>query len=368
MSSLCVVFAGGGTGGHLFPGIAIAEALRAARADARISFVGSRRKLEATVVPKLGYPFDPIWIAGLRRSVSLETLALPFKLLVSLLQSHAILRRRKPDVVVGTGGYVSGPLVYQAARGGYPTLIHEQNEYPGITTRTLARWADEVHVTYESSRAHLPAGKAVFVSGNPVRPSLVRGDAGDARRSFGLEPERATVLCFGGSLGASSLNAALRAAIPRAMDAGVQILWQTGAREYDTLRGAVNGFEHRVALRPFIEEMHLAYSAATLVVCRAGATSIAEITTLGLPSVLVPYPHAAADHQRRNARALAAAGAAVLLEDADLDRFAETVLPLLADAQALDRLARNAATAGRPNAARDIAGAVIRLAERGRRR
>jgi len=362
---LSVIFAGGGTGGHLFPGIAIAEALRELRPGCSISFVGSRNRIEARVVPKYGYPFDAVWIAGLQRRFSFRTALLPLKLLVSLVQSWSILRRRKPDVVVGTGGYVSGPLLYVAARTGRRTLIHEQNEYPGITTRKLAPLADEVHVTFASSERLLGAAKRLVRSGNPVRLSLQRSDAGDARVHFGLHPARTTLFVFGGSLGARAINRALRPLVPRLVREDYQLIWQTGTADYEELKSLGALYREQVIVRPFIDEMDLAYSAANLVLCRAGATSIAELTALGIPSLLVPFPHAAADHQYKNAVALAQNGAAMVLREEELGRIERELFSLLDDGAALTRMADAATEAGRPRAAFDIAEAVIRLAEQG---
>lgn len=361
MRPLTVLFAGGGTGGHLFPGVAIAEALRHNVPDARISFAGSKRKIEAVVVPKLGYEFDPIWISGFRRALSAETLLLPLKLLVSLWQAFRVLRARRPDVVVGTGGYVSGPVVYMAARLGTPTLIQEQNEYPGATTRMLSPLADEVHITFDSTRRALAKAKRVVLSGNPVRLSLARIGAREAREAFGLDAERPTVFVFGGSLGAGSINAAIAKFLPRLEEAGVQVLWQTGSAQYEAMRAAAAGRRH-VVVRPFIDEMNVAYSAADVAVCRAGATSLAELTVLGIPAILVPYPHAAADHQTKNALALAEAGAARLLRDSDLDALGGTILDLLQDAAALRDMAECSRRMGHPRAAFEIAEAVQRLA------
>ena len=364
--ALRVIFAGGGTGGHLFPGIAVAEALRALRPGTEISFVGSRGRIESRVVPKHGYPFDAVWIAGLQRSFSLRTALLPLKLLVSLAQSWRILRRRRPHVVVGTGGYASWPLLYVAARGGRRTLIHEQNEHPGITTRKLAPLVDEVHITFPSSARLLWTAKRLVESGNPVRPSLRRIDRGDARAHFGLHPARTTLFAFGGSLGARSINRALRPLVPRLVREDCQLVWQTGAADFEELKSLGALYREHVIVRPFIDEMDMAYSAADLVLCRAGATTLAELTALGLPALLVPYPHAAANHQEKNAGALADAGAAQLLHDNDLARLEQTLFPLLDDGPTLARMADAAAAAGRPRAAHDIAEAVIRLAESGR--
>lgn len=361
--ALRVIFAGGGTGGHLFPGVAVAEALLQLRPGSSVSFVGSHNRIEARVVPKLGYPFDPLWISGLRRSVSLSTLLLPFKLAVSLLQSWRILRRRRPHVVVGTGGFASGPLLYVAAKTGRPTLIHEQNEYPGITTRKLAGAVDEVHVTFESSSRLLGQAKRLVLSGNPVRLSLTRHDAGDARVHFGLHPARRTLLVFGGSLGAAAINRALRALVPRLVREEYQLIWQTGAREHAQYASFGALYQGQVVVRPFIDEMDMAYSAADLVLCRAGATTLAELGVLGLPAILIPYPHAAADHQAHNAAAVAENGAALVLRDEELGALEDTLFPLLDDDDTLADMAAASTALGRPRAAFEIAEAVIRLAE-----
>lgn len=369
---LTVVFAGGGTGGHLFPGIAIAEALRVLRPDARISFAGSAAKIEARVVPAHGYAFDPIWISGLRRSFSLATALLPLKLVVSVLQSARLLRRRRPQVVVGTGGYVSGPVLWTAARLGLRTLIHEQNEYPGATTRTLAGLVDEVHITFESSAQHLRTARRVVRSGNPVRPSLRRIDTAEARARFGLDPAQPVVFVFGGSLGAASINRAVRASLDRLAEAGLQVLWQTGAADLTMARSAAAS-HGGIVVQPFIDDMAAAYSAASLVVCRAGATSLAELSALAVPALLIPYPHAAADHQRRNARAMEAAGAAAYLDDdalagSDQRAFGDRVLALAGDGDALVAMATRAAQMARPDAARSIAEAIITLSHSAGRR
>ncbi|MBN1449076.1 MAG: undecaprenyldiphospho-muramoylpentapeptide beta-N-acetylglucosaminyltransferase [Bacteroidetes bacterium] len=361
--ALRVIFAGGGTGGHLFPGIAVAEALLQLRPDASVSFVGSGNRIEARVVPARGFAFDPLWITGLRRSFSVATAVLPLKLLVSLVQSWRILRRRRPHVVVGTGGFASGPLLYVAAKTGRCTLIHEQNEYPGITTRKLAPLVDEVHVTFPSSARFLPRVRRIVESGNPVRLSLQRHDAGDARVHFGLHPSRRTLFVFGGSLGASAINRALRPLVPRLVREEYQLIWQTGARDIEEYRSLGALYQEQVVVRPFIDEMDMAYSAADLVLCRAGATSVAEMTVLGIAAILVPYPHAAADHQYKNAVAIAAEGAARVLRDSQLSRLESELFSLLDDDRELARMATASAALGRPRAAFDIAEAVIRLAE-----
>lgn len=360
---LHIIFAGGGTGGHLFPGVAIAQALQELRPDCGVSFVGSGNRMEARIVPKLGYDFDALWISGLKRSFSVGTVLLPIKIVVALEQSLRILRRRKPDLVIGTGGYVSGPMLYAAAKTRRRTMIHEQNEYPGATTRMLSSLVDEVYVTYESSAKRLPAANKLYVAGNPVRPNLRRIDANEAREFFGLQPETRTLFVFGGSLGAASINKAVRHLVPRLVREGYQLLWQTGVRDHVDLASIGALYNGQVVVRAFIDDMDNAYSAADLVVCRAGATSLAELTVLGLPAILVPYPHAAADHQYHNARAMAEAGAARVLRDEELGNLENELFRLLDDDTALHGMATASAALGRPRAAFDIAEAALRLAE-----
>jgi UDP-N-acetylglucosamine--N-acetylmuramyl-(pentapeptide) pyrophosphoryl-undecaprenol N-acetylglucosamine transferase len=318
-AKLHIIFAGGGTGGHLFPGIAIAQALQDLRPDCGVSFVGSGNRIEARVVPKLGYDFDPLWISGLKRTLSVGALLLPLKILVSLVQSWRILRKRQPALVVGTGGYASGPMLYLAAKTGRRTMIHEQNEYPGATTRMLSSMVDEVYVTFESSAKRLPAAEKLFVAGNPVRPSLQRCDTEDAREFFGLQPGRRTLFVFGGSLGSSSINLAVRQLVPRLVREGYQLLWQTGTRDIAELASIGALYNGQVVVKAFIDDMDKAYSAADLVVCRAGATSLAELSVLGHSrsaravslsrlrtisiTMQVPWPNA---------------GAALVLRDAEL--------------------------------------------------
>ncbi|MDH7516016.1 MAG: undecaprenyldiphospho-muramoylpentapeptide beta-N-acetylglucosaminyltransferase [Bacteroidota bacterium] len=358
-----ILFAGGGTGGHVFPALAIAESVLELEPNARISFAGARDRLEAEVVPRYGFAFDPIWIAGFRRSFSPANLLFPVKVVAALLQSRRIIRTRRPDVVVGTGGYAAGPVVFTAVRLGCRTLIQEQNAYPGFTTRFLAPRVDEVHVGFPSTREYLGRARRVVVSGSPVRPSLVRIPAAEARRFFGFDEEKPTVFVFGGSLGAQSINAAVAAMLPRFETEGVQLIWQTGMRTFEQFRRCGESRPH-VVIRPFIHEMHAAYSAATIVVCRAGAASIAEITAMGVPSILVPYPHAAADHQRRNAHALADAGASCVVEDDRLEVLEQILFELVSDKAALERMAEAARRLGKPGASRAIAEAVLRLAAR----
>jgi UDP-N-acetylglucosamine--N-acetylmuramyl-(pentapeptide) pyrophosphoryl-undecaprenol N-acetylglucosamine transferase len=306
-----------------------------------------------------------IWISGFRRRFSAELLLFPAKIVVSVMQSLLLLRRKRPDVVMGTGGYVCGPVVFAAQLLHRPTLIQEQNSYPGITTRLLAPGASEVHLTFEQSRGYLRTQENVHLTGNPTRHVMGSVERSDAARFFGIDPARKTILIFGGSQGASSINAAMASVVPALVREGVQVLWQTGSKDCAALRVRFEAVQHMVRVFEFIDRMEMAYAACDLVICRSGATSLAEITCVGLPSVLVPYPFAAADHQTENARAMVAAGAAVLVSDAR----AATELPpvvrnLIHDPLQLKAMAEAARRMGKPEAASVLADAVLRLAYR----
>lgn len=362
---LAVVFAGGGTGGHLYPAIAIADELRRRCPDAKITFVGTKGKIEARVVPATGYGFATIWVSGFRRTLSWSLLLFPIKMIVSVFQSLALLRRLRPSVVVGTGGYVSGPPVFAATVLGIPALLQEQNSYPGVTTRLLAGRVQEVHLTFEASRRFLRRTDNVRLSGNPVRSAVGGAGRAEAARFFGLQPSVTTLLVFGGSLGAATVNAAVRRHLRTLLDRGLQLIWQTGREDAAAAARAVRaeGAEERVKVSPFIEHMEFAFAAADLAVCRAGATTLAELALAGLPSVLVPYPYAAADHQTENARAMVQQGAALLCPDSEAGhRLGPMVLELVNDPGRLRSMAQQARSMARPDAAAVLADAVVRLA------
>jgi UDP-N-acetylglucosamine--N-acetylmuramyl-(pentapeptide) pyrophosphoryl-undecaprenol N-acetylglucosamine transferase len=365
-----VIIAGGGTGGHLYPGLAIAAEVKRRCGEAEIVFVGTAGKIEARVVPNAGYAFETIWISGLRRTLSWSLLVFPVKVVVSLLQTAMIFRRRKPTVVVGTGGYVCGPPVYVASLLRIPTVLQEQNSIPGATTRLLAKRADEVYVTFEQSRNYLPAGVNVIVSGNPVRSVVGSVAREDGARFFGLETGRPTVLAFGGSLGASSINTAIEDLLPMLGAGGIQLIWQTGEHDLATAQRAVNTLpaaqKTGMRVQAFIERMDMAFGASDLAVCRAGATTLAELALAGLPAILVPYPHAAADHQTENARTVAASGAALLCPDHEVRSGLSSLLfDLLKNGDRRRQMAEQMRSLAHPEAAATIAAAVIRLSKHG---
>jgi UDP-N-acetylglucosamine--N-acetylmuramyl-(pentapeptide) pyrophosphoryl-undecaprenol N-acetylglucosamine transferase len=359
-----VLFAGGGTGGHLFPAIAIAEELRRQDRETEIMFVGTKKKIEGRVVPERGFMFASISISGFRRTVSIHNLVFPVRVIVSFVQSILLILRFRPSVVVGTGGYVCGPPLFAAWMLRVPTLLQEQNSYPGVTTRMLARCASEVHLSFASTLGYLSRRKNVFVTGNPVRQTIGRVSRKDGAAVFGIDPERLTLLVFGGSLGARGINTAMLLALPHLNIPGLQVIWQTGEHGYSTVRSSVPAdfAAGKIVVLPYIERMESAYAASDLVLCRAGATSVAELASAGMPAILVPYPFAAADHQTENARVLATAGAAVIIPEASLDRELPGALDsLLRNRETLRTMAANAKLLAKPDAAGDLADAITRL-------
>ena len=362
-----VLLACGGTGGHVYPAIAIADAIRAKHPAAAIAFAGTRERMEWEAVPKAGYPIHAVPVSGFQRGLSAEALqrnaALPLKLARGLRESLRIVDGFDPDVVVGTGGYASGPVGLAAAMRGRALVLQEQNAYAGATNKLLARFAERIFIAFEAARASFPARKCVL-AGNPVRTDLAEADPAEARAHWEI-PERSHVLLvMGGSLGAGPINAALRAHLDALLaNERTFVLWQTGPRYFDALRAEVPAHP-RLRLMPYVERMDLAYAAADLALCRAGAITCSELAVTGTPAVLVPSPNVTADHQTKNARALARAGAAVLLAEPDLaDHFADVVPPLLADVPRRLDMEEAAREIARPDAAAQIAGAVLELAK-----
>jgi len=342
----------------------MAEEIRRRDERARVLFVGTKGKVEERVVPPLGYAFATIWISGFRRSFSAETILFPLKLIVSIGQSFRILRAERPAVVVGTGGYVAGPVLFMAGLMGIPTLIQEQNSYPGITTRLLSARVDEVHVTFAKSVNSLRRPDRARVTGNPTRASVGTISREEGRAFFGLDPATRTLLVFGGSQGAHRLNRSVGKRLAQIVAQPCQLLWQTGEQDAEWAAGLVReqGLGARVRTMAFIEQMQYAYGAASLAVCRSGATTLAELSRAGVPAVLVPYPHAAADHQTMNAETFAESGAAVMLKETELDeRLHETITALLGAGARLDAMASCAKRLAKPKAASDLVDAIIAL-------
>ena len=358
---MTVLFAGGGTGGHLYPGIAVAEELRRRDPSTEVSFVGTARGLESKVVPALGLPLDVIRSAGLKGK-SPAALARGMALLpLSALDAWRVLSRRRPDVVVGVGGYSSGPVLLLAALRRLPTLVMEQNTTPGFTNRTLARWVRAAAVSYEETLRFFP-GVGV-VTGNPVRRGFLEaGGRDDVRPVDG----KVRVLIVGGSQGARAVNEAMLAAAPAlaARAATLSITHQAGERELARVRDGYAAAGLSATVLPFLHDMPAQMAAADLVVSRAGASTLAELTILGRPMVLVPLPTAADDHQRKNAASLARAGAAEVIDERELtgERLAAVVLGLAGDGLRRHRMAAAARGLGRPDAAARVADRIEALA------
>jgi UDP-N-acetylglucosamine--N-acetylmuramyl-(pentapeptide) pyrophosphoryl-undecaprenol N-acetylglucosamine transferase len=358
---LCVLIAGGGTGGHLYPGIAVARELLARVPDARVVFVGTAAGIESRVVPKEGFPLETIRSAGIKGK-SLPALARGLALIpLGALDAAQVISRHRPAVVMGVGGYSSGPVVALAALRGIPTLLMEQNAMPGLTNRLLARLVRAAAVTYPDSVAHF--GSKAFVAGNPVRPEFFGGRAHD---DDGSPPGAARVLVFGGSQGAHAINLAMVAAAARlaAHQPGVAITHQTGERDLEMVREGYRAAGLPARVEPFLFAMDREMTGADLVVSRAGATTLAELTAAGRPSILIPLPTATDDHQRRNAEVLASRGAALVVDQNELTgpRLAEDILALAADAERRRRMSEAANGLARPDAAKLIVDKVLELA------
>ena len=365
-----VLIAGGGTGGHVFPGIAVAEELQRQRPDLEIVFVGGRQGLEAQAVPEAGFRIRFLPTRGFPRG---RWWLWPWAAAVNaaaFVHALALVLAERPHAVLGTGGYASGPVAVAARLLGRPLILQEQNSVPGVTNRWLARIADEVHLSFLEARSYFPRRDHLKVTGNPVRAHILSGDREQALREFQLTPGRPTVFVFGGSRGARRLNEAALDAMRRLRDrVDVQFILQTGREDADAAQATAVRERLPATVLPFVRKMHMAYAAADLIVCRAGAMTLAEIAVCGRPAILVPYPFAAHGHQEVNAANLTDRGAAVMILDAELsgERLAREIAHLLADRQTLSRMSANARLFARPDAAARLARSLIRWAEgRGR--
>ena len=374
---LSILIAGGGTGGHLYPGVAVARELLARMPGAQVTFVGTAAGIEARVIPREGFPLELIRSAGLKGK-SAASLARGVGLLpLSALDAWRVISRRRPGVVIGVGGYSSGPIVALAALRGIPTLLMEQNAMPGVTNRTLARLVRSAAVTYEESIGYF--GSKAFIAGNPVRPEFLTGDqergAGVPAQSEAYErdtppPEAARVLVFGGSQGAHAINVAMVEAASRLASASprLAITHQTGERDLEMVRDGYRSAGLEARVEPFLFEMDREMKAADVVICRAGATTLAELTASGRPSILIPLPTATDDHQRKNAQSLVTHGAAQMIEQRELtgERLATDIAALAADAARRRRMSDDARRMARPDAAKVIVDKVLELAGEGR--
>lgn len=364
MQPFKVIISGGGTGGHIFPAIAIANALKGKCPEVDILFVGAKGKMEMEKVPAAGYPIKGLWISGLQRSLTdTRNLLFPFKLISSLWNAFWIVKRFQPQAVVGTGGYASGPLLYVGAKLGVPALIQEQNSYPGITNKLLAKIAQCICVAYDKMERFFPKEKMLFL-GNPVRQDIleVKSKRAEAVAHFGLDKSKKTVLVVGGSLGARTINQSIATYLDTLGDA--QLIWQTGqafAAQADLLAQD----NEAVKVLPFIAKMDLAYAAADLVVSRAGASTISELCLIGKPAILVPSPNVAEDHQTKNALSLVEQGAALMVKDKEaVNTLGGEINALLIDEQQQEQLGKSIQLLAKQESAEKIADEVMKLVEK----
>lgn len=361
-----VLIAAGGTGGHIFPAISIADALKELNPGIEIEFVGTRDRMEWIVVPNAGYKINNIWISGFHRRLTLKNVLFPVKLGVSLLQSRRIVRQFKPNIVVACGGFVAGPAGWVAAKMDVPIVLQEQNSFPGVTNRLLAKHAHTIFTAFQQAENYFPKDK-IKLLGNPTRKSLLRADKEKGFERFGFKEGQPTLLVMGGSGGARALNDALLKNLDALHDElGLQIIWQCGTRYYDELKFRVNSKKYvNLRLLSFLDHIADAYAISDLVISRAGAISCAELTLIGKPSILIPSPNVAGDHQTKNAMALAENGATILLKDKELSqRLYQEIEDLYKNPGKLEELSKAAKNLGMPDAARHIAEEILTIIEK----
>lgn len=362
-----VILSGGGTGGHIYPALTIADQIKALRPDAEITFVGTKDGLEKDIIPRYGYTLEYIDVAGFRRSLSMDTLRSGIKLLTGLHDAYNLLDKLKPDLVIGTGGYVCGPIVFLAALKGIPTCIQEQNAMPGVTNKILARYVKKVFLGYSEAEKYFGGSSKKIFTGNPIRSEIMQTKRKDAVADLGLDPAKKTILVSGGSRGARSINNAMQY-VERELSgrADVQVLHATGEVNYEYYVAEMKKqcqLEDNIFIRPYLHNMPIALAAADLAIFRAGAIGLAELTARGVPAILVPYPYATANHQEFNAKAVEAAGAARVILDKELtgETLLEEIEKLLISDNQLQVMQKAAKSLGRPDAAAEIAQQALNL-------
>lgn len=363
---LKVIISGGGTGGHVFPALAIAKEIKGQEPDASILFIGAKGRMEMEKIPSHGFPIKGLWISGFSRGAILKNIVLPFKIISSIIKSWWIIRSFKPDIAIGTGGFASAPLLYVASKMKVPSLIQEQNFFPGVTNRLLAKTVNTICVVYESLSKYFPKEKMV-VTGNPVRNDLQdkKHSQEEARANFNLTPNKKTFFVLGGSLGARSINEAMKGLIDNQNGDDYQGIWQTGQLYYQEIMDTFQNHDlPNLTIQAFIDDMPQAYKAADLVICRAGAITLAELAYLGQAAILIPSPNVAEDHQAKNAKALVDENAAIMLRDNELDdQFREIVHKAINDEEKLKTLSTNIQSFARPNATKDIVKEAFKMAK-----
>ena len=353
------IISGGGTGGHIFPALSIANEIKRRYPDADILFVGAKGRMEMEKIPANGYPIEPLWISGINRKKMWKNIAFPFKLISSIWKARKIIKRFKPDVVIGTGGFASGPVLYVAQQKGIPTFIQEQNSYPGITNKLLAKKARKIYTAYDGLERFFEASK-ILKTGNPIRQDLqqLKIDKNTALKHFGLSAGKKTILSIGGSLGAHPLNEAIANIVEQLKEKDYQIIWQTGKNDFEQYKHLS---DNRIKVMPFINNMPEAYAAADLIISRAGAGTISELSIIGKPVILVPSPYVAEDHQTKNARALAENNAAIFLPEKNLkDQLWQMINAVFGNKENAAILSKNIKKMAMPDATKLIVDDVVK--------
>lgn len=351
-----VIIAGGGTAGHINPGIAIAKFIKQKHNDAEIIFIGTQRGLETKLVPREGFELRLIKVRGFKRKLSLDTFVTIKELFQGILEARRIIKEFAPDIVIGTGGYVCGPVVFNAARMKIPTLIHEQNAFPGVTNRILSRFTDAVAISFKESEQYFKSARKLVYTGNPVRNEIIQADRQAARKKLGIKQNKPFVVIFGGSLGAGRINETAVEMVKK-HNIDYQILFATGNTQYENVTRELENLSlPMVNVVPYIYDMGNVMAAADLIICRAGAITCSELTALGVPSIMVPSPNVVENHQEHNARSLEKHGAAVVILEKDLngDILYNQIGSLLKDKEQLNKMAKNAKKAGITNATEKI--------------
>ncbi|TDT61858.1 undecaprenyldiphospho-muramoylpentapeptide beta-N-acetylglucosaminyltransferase [Fonticella tunisiensis] len=356
-----VIISGGGTGGHIYPGIAIARKIKEKEQDSRIYFIGSHNGLEKKLVPKEGFNIDLIEVEGLNKKFSLKTFSSIVKVFKGYAEARRLIKKYNPDVVIGTGGYVCGPVVLAAALKGIPTLIHEQNAFPGITNKILARFVNKIAITFKEAEQYFPKGKVVY-TGNPIRSQLLKANKQKARENWGFDMNRPLILVVGGSRGARNINNAVVDALEDINREGIQLLFITGENQYDDVIMQIEkkGINLKkfdgIKVVPYVYNMQDALGACDLIVSRAGATIISEITAMGIPAIIIPSPYVANNHQEYNAMALEENGAAIVIKESQLkdDIFKDQVLSIIKNKEMLHKMSENSKKISKIDAADNI--------------
>ncbi|MBO6620280.1 MAG: undecaprenyldiphospho-muramoylpentapeptide beta-N-acetylglucosaminyltransferase [Balneola sp.] len=357
-----ILIAAGGTGGHVYPAIAIADAIKHENADSEILFVGTKDHMEWKAVPKAGYKIKSVWISGFHRRLTLKNMLFPLKLVTSIVQSFGIVSSFKPQVMVSCGGYAAGPVGWVAGKRGVKIVIQEQNSFPGVTNRMLAKFASRIFTAFKEAAKYLPSDKIVE-SGNPTRNSLDKVEKKVGLHSFDFNDAKPVLMVLGGSGGAKTINDAVKENLDKLSD--LQVIWQCGSRYIDALMKEIDLESNKnIRLTAFIDNMPEAYAAADLIVSRAGASSCSEFMMTGKPSVLIPSPNVAGDHQTQNAQSMVDAGASELLKDADaVNALPELVHSLIRDQEKLKEMNKAALRLAKPDAAKMIAKEILELAK-----